>query len=256
MRSALGAGRGRLVRQLLTESVLLAVLGGGAGLLLASASLDSLLSLQPEGLPRLGEVRIDPAVAGFAALLSISTGLLFGVFPALHVDAVQLGPGPARCRPRAPVGPRPASAGRPGHRPDGAGPRPARRSGPPRAQLPRLQRVDPGFRTENALTFRISLPESAYPTEARRSAFFEDLLTRLSALPGVRDQGAVAGLPLSGTRFSISFTVEGRPPLPPAQQPSMEVRVASAATSRPWAFPSGAGRGFEPGIARDRPRWS
>ncbi|HEY6547343.1 MAG TPA: ABC transporter permease, partial [Vicinamibacteria bacterium] len=249
VRSALGARRGRLVRQLLTESVLVAVLGGAAGLLVASVSLDTLLSLQPQGLPRLGEVQIDPAVAGFAALLSISTGLLFGAFPALQStqsssaqalrDAGRglLSGRGRRLRSGLVVGQMAlalvllAGAGLLGR------------------SFVRLRHVDPGFRTESALTFRISLPETVFPTEARRSAFFEELLTRLSALPGVREAGAVAGLPLGGTRFNISFTVEGRPPLPSAQQPSMEIRVASAGYLDVMGIPVRRGRGF---LASDR----
>jgi putative ABC transport system permease protein len=205
-------------------------------------------------LPRLGEVRIDPAVAGFAALLSISTGLLFGVFPALHStqatsaqalrDAGRglLTGGGRRLRGILVVGQMALAlvllAG----------------AGLLVRSFLRLQRVDPGFRTENALTFRISLPESAYPTEARRSAFSEELLTRLSALPGVQDQGAVAGLPLSGTRFTISFTVEGRPPFRPRSSRRWSA-VALRAISGAWAFPSGAAGASSPG-SQDRRWWS
>jgi len=82
----------------------------------------------------------------------------------------------------------------------------------------RLRSVDPGFRTEKALAFRVSLPDSAYAEDARRLSFHDELQRRLEALPGVRSAGAVAGLPLGGSRFSISFTVAGRPEVPPAQQ--------------------------------------
>ena len=90
VRSALGAGRLRLVRQLLTESVILGFLGGAFGLLLAIWGLDGLLSLKPEGIPRLTDVRIDPTVILFTMALSISTGLLFGVIPAFHATTSSL----------------------------------------------------------------------------------------------------------------------------------------------------------------------
>jgi putative ABC transport system permease protein len=90
-----------------------------------------------------------------------------------------------------------------------------------------LRSVDPGFRTENALTFRISLPESAYKDEAPRAAFYDALLGRLGALPGVRKAGAIMGVPLGGIRFNLSFEVKGRPPVPSAQQPSMQIRVVT-----------------------------
>ena len=176
VRSALGAGRGRLLRQLLTESVLLSLLGGAAGLLLASASLDTLLGLQPEGLPRLAEVKIDRVVAAFATLLSLSTGILFGIFPALqmtHLSTAQalreagrglLSGRGARLRGGLVVGQMALAlvllAG----------------AGLLLRSFVRLSQVDPGFRTESALTFRISLPETAYPSEARREAFLDDLL--------------------------------------------------------------------------------
>ena len=245
VRSALGAGRRRLVRQLLTESVLLSLLGGAAGLLLASVSLDSLLALQPEGLPRLGEVRIDRGVAAFATLVSIATGILFGIFPALQMTQLStaqalreagrglLSSRGARVRGGLVVGQMALAmvllAG----------------AGLLLRSFVRLSHVDPGFRTDSALTFRISLPEMAYATEARRAAFLDDLLGKLAALPGVREVGAVAGLPLSGQRFNIAFEVAGRAPVPPAQQPSLEVRVASSEYFKAMGIPVKRGRGFE-----------
>ena len=218
VRTALGAGRGRLLRQLLTESVLLAVLGGAAGTLLAALSLDVLLGLQPAGVPRLADVHIDRVVVGFALLLSLATGLLFGAFPALHA-----------MRRATAHSLREGARGLLGHR----GGR--MRSGLVVGQMAfammllagagllirsfsQLRRVDPGFATENALTFRIALPENAYD-EPRRAAFFDDLVTRLAALPGARSAGGVAGLPLSGSRFSLSFTVAGRPRSLPRSSP-------------------------------------
>jgi putative ABC transport system permease protein len=245
VRAALGAGRRRLVRQLLTESVLLATLGGVAGVLLAAASLGSLLALQPEGVPRLAEVRIDTPVMAFAAALSVLTGLLFGVFPALHTTA----------RPTA-------QTLREGSRGLLSGPGQRLRGGLVVAQMAlammllagagllvrsfhQLRRVDPGFRPEGALTFRLSLPESAYEQEARRAAFFQELLGRLEAVPGVRTAGAVMGVPLGGLSFNLSFKVLGRPELPPAQQPTMQVRVATPGYFKAIGIPVLRGRGLE-----------
>lgn len=244
VRTALGAGRGRLLRQLLTESVLLALLGGGTGLLAAAFSLDALLALQPAGLPRLGEVRVDRFVVAFAAALSLLTGLLFGSFPALQMTR------------RATAqslheGGRGVLTGR-GHRLRGglvvgqialammllAG------AGLLIRSFTRLRSVYPGFQPESALTFRISLPESAYAGDPACAAFFHELLTRLGSLPGVLSAGAVTGLPLSGTRFNLSFEIRGRPPLPPAQQPSMEVRIASTDYFKTIGIPLVRGRRF------------
>jgi putative ABC transport system permease protein len=107
-----------------------------------------------------------------------------------------------------------------------------------------LRRVDPGFRTESALAFRVSLPDSAYGDDARMTSFHDELQRRLEALPGVSSVGAVAGLPLSGNRFQISFTVDGWPDVPPAQQPSLEVRIATPDYFRTVGIPLKRGRGF------------
>jgi hypothetical protein len=109
----------------------------------------------------------------------------------------------------------------------------------------RLIRVDPGFRVEKALTFRISLPPSAYAQEPR-TAFYEELLARLGVLPGVRSTGGVWGLPLGGNKAYMSFGVEGRPPLPPAQKPSMQMQIATADYFRTMEIPVTRGRGFQP----------
>src|SRR4030095_10342096 len=91
----------------------------------------------------------------------------------------------------------------------------------------KLQAVDPGFRPEQALTFELTLPDARYAEDGPRIAFFDQLLPRLRALPGARAASAVMGLPLSGMQIVISFEVEGRPPVPPALQPAMQVRVAA-----------------------------
>jgi predicted permease len=243
VRTALGAGRFRLMRQLLTESLTLSVLGGAAGILLAAFSLDALLALQPQGVPRLVEVRVDRAVVAFAAVLSVLTGLVFGVFPALHMTT----------RPTAESlreSSRGVLSGR-GHR---------MRSGLVVGQMAlammllagaglllrsftQLRSVDPGFRSENVLTFRLSLPDSAYrDDDGSRVSFYGRLLDRLSALPGVRSAGAVMRAPLTGANFNLSFEVKGRPPLPPAQQPSMEIRVATPEYFRTMGIPVRRGR--------------
>jgi predicted permease len=244
LRAALGAGRGRIVRQLLTESLLLALVGGGLGMLLAGVLVDALVALQPAGLPRLAEVRVDRAVLGFGAALSLLTTMLFGVLPALAASR------------RAT-----AQELRQGSRSVLGGARGGLRGGLVVGQVALamvllagsgllirsfslLSRVDPGFAAADALSFRISLPESAYGDDARLVGFHEALARRLETLPGVRRVGAISGLPLSGSQFTISFTVEGRPEPPPAQQPSMEVSVVTPGYFSAMGVPLLRGRGF------------
>ncbi len=227
VRTALGAGRGRLVRQLLTESVILALIGAGIGLLLAVWGVAFLTSLKPQGIPRLENVRIDGTVIGFTIAIAVVTGVLFGLVPAftatrgLSASLKESGRG--------------AVTHRGGARVRGAlvvtelalavmllaG------AGLLMRSFVKLQAVDPGFRPEQALTFELTLPDARYAKDSQRIAFFDRLLPRLRALPGVRAAAAVMGLPLSGMDFIISFEIEGRPPVPPAQQPAMQVRVAT-----------------------------
>ena len=244
LRAALGAGRSRIVRQLFTESLLLALAGGVAGVLLAGVLVDGLLALQPQDVPRLAEVRVDRGVLAFAATLSLLTSLAFGALPAIRMGR------------RAE-----AQSLRQGSRGILSGGRPGLRGGLVVGQIALamvllagsglllrsfslLRRVDPGFDARSALTFRVSLPESAYADDARMLSFHDALQARLQALPGARAVGAISGLPLTGSRFNISFTVDGRPEPPPAQQPSLDVAIATPGFFRAMGIDIVRGRGF------------
>jgi putative ABC transport system permease protein len=245
VRSALGAGRGRLVRQLLTECVILSLAGGALGLLLGVWGVAFLVSLKPQGIPRLDAVTVDATVILFTAGIAVVTGLLFGMVPALHATRFGLS-GSLK------EGGRGAVTSRGGARARGtlvivemalavmllAG------AGLLMRSFLRLQSVDPGFDPSQTLSFELSLPDSRYKADPPRFAFFDQLLPRLRALPGVSSAEAVMALPLSGMNFNISFSVAGRPPVPPAQEPAMEVRVATPGYFSAIGIPLKRGRWF------------
>ncbi len=245
VRTALGAGRGRLVRQLLTESVMLGLLGAGFGLLFAVWGVEILIDMQPQGIPRLEDVRVDRMVILFAVGLAALTGLVFGLVPALQST-------------RAAVAGTLKEAGR-GALTSRSGSRV--RSALVIAEMAlavmlltgagllirsftRLAAVDPGFRVEQALTFELSLPDSRYEREPQQVLFFEQLLPRLKSIPGVRSTGGVLSLPLDGSNFVLNFEVAGRPPVSPALQPAMQVRVATADYFSTIGIPLKRGRMF------------
>lgn len=208
IRLAVGASRWRIVRQLLTESVTLACLGGAAGALLALWGIGWLASSYPSALPRLGETRADAVFFAFAFALSALTGLLFGLAPALRAARTDLA-GSMR-RPGA------VSGGLLGRRllvasEVGLSVILLAGSGLLLRSFFRLAAVHTGFDPQHVLAADIALPASRYDTDARRAEFFDRLTDRVKQLPGVTAAGAASLLPLSGPGFSGPFSVEGRP---------------------------------------------
>jgi putative ABC transport system permease protein len=243
VRSALGASRLRIVRQLLTESVLLSLAGGALGLALAVWWSDLLIALGKNDIPRAIQVGLDWRVLGFTLGVSVLTGLVFGLIPALHLSKTQLTESLKEGRG--------AGAGARKNRVRGVlvvaelaiavvllvG------AGLLIQSLWRLQHVNPGLQPENILTFNVSLPEVRYPSE-KQVRFYRDLMQRVRALPGVQSASAVMPLPLSGDRMGISFQIEGRP-VAPKDEPSADVFIAETNYFRTMGIPIIKGRDFE-----------
>ncbi len=212
VRTAIGASRFVILQQVLTESVLLAAVGGIAGLLLAVWGTDLLLRLAPTALPRVHDVTLDWRVLAFTTITTIGTGLLFGFMPAIQLSSSDLN-GTLKEGGRSVTG----AAG--GNRTRSAlvitevalslmllaG------AGLLSATLLRLQKVDPGFDSTNVLTAETSLPESKYSTDAQQTAFYDLVLDKMRTIPGVIDAAAVSILPLSGNNMTISLVLEGEP---------------------------------------------
>lgn len=246
IRTALGAGRRRLIRQLLTESVLLAGAGGMLGLLLALWGTDALVALSPENFPRLQEINLDGRVIGFTLLVSLLTGIIFGLAPALQVSRLDLnsslkegGRGSAE------------SFGR--RRLRGAlivaevaltmvllvG------AGLMIRSFDRLLRVDPGFKADNLLTMEVSLPQSKYSESEEQTAnFFREILGRIKTLPSVQSVGATWILPLSGQGAGSGFEIEGRDPATVSERMNSAFSAVSPNYFRTMSIPIIKGREF------------
>src|SRR5215216_2365341 len=244
IRSALGASRVRVIRQLLTESVLLSIIGGGVGLLLAVWWSDLLVALGKEDIPRAIHVGIDWRVLGFTLGVSLLTGLIFGLAPAFHSSKTEL-----------------VESLKEGGRGTSEGARRNRvrnvlvvvelavavvllvGAGLLIQSLWRLRNVNSGLQSQNVLTFNVGLPEIKYNSD-RQSQFFIDLKGRLESTPGVQSASTIFPLPLSGDRFSISFEIEGRP-MAPKDHPVGDFFTTGVGYFKAMGIPIIKGRDFD-----------
>jgi putative ABC transport system permease protein len=246
VRTALGAGRARVMRQLLTESIVLAGIGGAAGILVSYWGIKSAVRMAPAGVPRLSEVGIDPAVLGFAALVTGLAGVLFGLAPALHLAGDHLALA-LKSGGRGAVGP----VGR--H---------TRRvlivaevaialvllvgGGLLLRTFTGLQRVDLGFDPANVLVGAIVPPAAKYRNGEERTVFYDQILERAAALPGVRTAALASVVPLQGGDSDMSLFVEGAPPGSPDNAPATWYRLVSAGYLDAFGIPLRRGRNFVP----------
>jgi len=245
IRASLGAGRGRLLRQLLVESVLLSAVGGLAGLLVGSWGLGIIVALGQDQIPALESVRLDPWVLAFTAGVSVLTGVLFGLAPgwqaagrsvapelkdgARSIDA----PGRERIR-RLLVASEIALsvillAG----------------AGLLLRSLHHLQSVDPGFQPERLLTFNLTLPMNPYRDIPRRTLFFESVLDGVRALPGATSVAATSELPFDPGKVPQNFIIEGEPPVEPGHEPDVMSRAVSTGYLRTLGIPLRRGRDLD-----------
>lgn len=243
VRVALGASRGRIIRQLLTESVLLALIGGTIGLLIAFLGTKLWIVISPESIPRVGETSLDLRVLAFTFGLSTLTGILFGLAPALQASKPNLNE-------TLKSSTRGSTANRNRLRSLLVVSEVALAltllvvAGLLIRSFLRLQQVEPGFNSKNVLTMQIALPQPRYPGEEQQVSFFQQLLQRIEALPSVESAGTVNSLPLSGQGAGISFQIAGAPPAAPGEQLNTQYRIASPNYFSAMSIPLLRGRVF------------
>jgi putative ABC transport system permease protein len=245
VRAALGAGRWRITRQLLTESGLLALLGAVVGLLFAKGALRVVAALAGESMPRAAEISLDPRVLLFSGLVAVLTGILFGLAPAWHASRVDL-QGTLK------------EAGR-----GATSTRAGLRQGLVIAEVAltfvllvgaglmllsfhRLLQVNPGFAADRVLTFRLSLPDEKYQSVEQKILFCQVLREKLRALPGVRAASLASpnSIPLHEGGWDMLFLIEGRPEPPAHLQPSLQVHLIAPDYFQVMGIPLLQGRDF------------
>ena len=245
VRTALGAGRLRLVRQLLTESVILSLMGGVAGIFVATAGVELLKQLGPQSLPRLDEVNVNSVVLAFTFVIAIFTGLLFGLGPALKASRRDLtqslkeggSSGDSRAKHRA-------------HNTLVVAEVALSlvvliASGLLLSSFWRLMRAPLGFDPANVLTTEVSLLSPRYDDRERRESFFRELQERIQAAPGATAAGFISELPLSGEGNDTFFTIAEHPPANPNDNEDADFRVIAGAYFGTMRIPLLAGRSFE-----------
>lgn len=251
VRAALGASRGRIVRQVLVESTLLSLLGGAAGLLLGSWGMDALLALKPEDLPRAENVHLDGSVLFFTVVLALLTGIVFGSVPAWQATRTDI------TGALSSIGRRVTAA------------RSRFRSALVIAELSlalvllvgagllgkafwRLTSVAPGFNPQNVVTMRVDLPEARYKTVKQQTQFREQVLAHLNSLPGVQ-AAIVSELPLGGNALNHNFIIEGRPAIPTGEEPELYSRTVMGEYFRVLGIPLLRGRTLNADDRADAP---
>ena len=254
VRSALGASRARIIRQLLTENMLLSLAGGVAGLFIAWWGTRALLALSPGNIPRLSSVGLDPQVLLFTLLVSLVTGVLFGLAPALIVSKLNLNQ-------TLKEGGRSSAEGAGGRR---------LRNGLAVAEVAlslillvgagllirsflRLQEVNPGFNPDNLLAAELSLPSAKYAENQQVVNFYDQLLARVAEQPGVSSAALTTSLPLTGGGDILAFSVEGRPVARTDRTPDAEARVVNPDYFRTMEIPLRRGRVLTDQDAPDAP---
>jgi putative ABC transport system permease protein len=242
IRTAVGASRWRIARQLLTESVLLSLIGGAIGLVLARWGVDLILYVSPNAIPRAREIGLDWKVLAFTIGISFLTGILFGLIPALQSGEVE-------------VHEVLKETGR------GTSGRQWLRSSLVIVEVATtlvlligaglmirsfylLQKVNPGFSHEHLTSFSISLPQKKYATQDTRASFYNRLLENIRALPGVESAAAASGLPLGNNGWQTGFIVEGQPIPPRDQTPLMEACLVTPDYFKAMNIPVLRGRVF------------
>ncbi len=240
IRAALGASRGRLVRQVLAESVVLALLGGAAGLILGSWGVDALLALKPEHLPRAENIRLDAPVLAFTFALALVTGIVFGIVPAWQSTRVELNGVLTAGSHRLASG------------------RSLLRSGLVVTELAlalvlltgagllgkafwRLTNVSPGFDPERLMAMRVELPAARYGEIPPQTQFRERVLENMNRLPGVH-AAMISELPLGGSALSHNFIIAGRPPLVVGEEPELYTRSVAGDYFKVLGIPLQRGR--------------
>jgi len=246
VRMALGAGTARVVRQVLTESVVLAIAGGLSGFAVGLAALKVLKSMAPPDLVPMESLHLDFRVFAFAAGISLLTGLLFGTLPAIEA---------ARTAPREPL--QEGATAVVGRERNGI----ARRalvitevaialvllmgSGLLIRSFQRLMAVDPGFRSHGLLTAWVQFPNARYTNDAQKAQFFGQILRSLRARPGVRSASADGFLPFAGIIAATGVDAEGMPKLPESQKPVVDVSLVEPGFFETMGIPLISGRTFE-----------